>query len=137
MIRIRRARGSDWAAIDDMVEQVMAASAPHPSARDTWWIAPGAAAAAARLWDLERAAILTRCVVLPEYRGQGLQRRMIAARCAWARARGCAEVWTYTAAWNTHSANNLIRAGFALWVPEHWGGARADTDRWLYWRRAL
>lgn len=95
--------------------------------------------AGAKVFDRcgERGAVLTRSGVVPRYRGRGLQRRLIRARLRWAREEACPEAWTYTHFKNTSSANNLIRTGFTLWRPAHWGGIRTADPRWLYWRKVL
>jgi GNAT superfamily N-acetyltransferase len=68
-------------------------------------------------------AYLCRAGVRPEFRGHGLQRRLIAVRVAWAKRRGLYSVTTEVADWNVASANSLIRAGFKLWRPHHlWSG---------------
>jgi GNAT superfamily N-acetyltransferase len=79
------------------------------------------------------AGFLARCGVLPAYRGQGLQRRLIRARVAHARRIGLKTVYTYTIIRNPASSNNLIKSGFALYRPE-WRWAGVDC---LYWRLDL
>jgi GNAT superfamily N-acetyltransferase len=76
---------------------------------------------------------LRRCGVLPEYRGQGLQRRLITARVRWARRNGAREVVTDTHPTNVPSAKTLVRAGFTPYEPiTRWAG-----DFWSYWRLEL
>lgn len=76
---------------------------------------------------------LSRAGVLPKYRGQGRQRRLIHARLAAARRLGLSEVVTYVVSSNLASANSLIGAGFRLYGPaERWGGKEA-----LYFRRRV
>lgn len=76
---------------------------------------------------------LSRAGVLPKYRGQGRQRRMIHARLALARRLRLVEVVTYVMAANLASANSLIGAGFRLYSPsERWGGKDA-----LYFRHRV
>jgi RimJ/RimL family protein N-acetyltransferase len=76
---------------------------------------------------------LSRCGVLPDWRGQGRQKRMIAARVAYARRLGLREVVTYVVPNNLASANSLIACGFRFYVPAtRWGGCEA-----LYFRRVL
>lgn len=103
-----------------------------------WWIIgehdfPMAYAAIrpSRYWS--DCAYLSRAGVLPAFRGHGLQRRLIAARVAWARRRGLSYVYTDVATWNHHSANSLIRSGFRLWSPRYkWSG-----DEVLYFSKKL
>src|SRR4051812_16796896 len=110
----------------------------EPHWRGQWWLALGPAGqavgyAGATYWSPDRYVYLARCGVLPSARGQGLQRRFIRVREAWARAQGAEGCYTYTSPTNLHSANNLIRAGYELWRPARpWGMAGA-----LYWQRAL
>ena len=80
-----------------------------------------------------------RAGVRPDARGQGLQRRLIRARVAYAKREGFPEVWTYTSNYNVASSNNLIREGFTLWAPGSWGGSSTPMRpsggyAWLYWR---
>jgi GNAT superfamily N-acetyltransferase len=71
--------------------------------------------------------------VVPEFRGMGLQRRMIAVRENAARRAGCVCVVTYTSPHNLPSANNLIRSGYLLYEPHSpWGVAGA-----LYFKKEL
>jgi GNAT superfamily N-acetyltransferase len=70
--------------------------------------------------------------VLPEARGQGLQRRLIGARERHARALGMA--WLVTDTYqNPASSNSLIAAGYRLYEPAQPWGARGT----LYWRKRL
>lgn len=62
------------------------------------------------------------CGVLPAYRGQRLQRRFLRVREAAARKAGFSRCVTYTHNLNSHSANNLIAAGYRVYTPRHvWG----------------
>ena len=73
---------------------------------------------------------LSRAGVLPEYRGQGLQLKMIRARVnAVLKVNPNARIITDTAAWNIYSSNNLIKAGFrTFWPKEPWG-----LPEGIYW----
>ena len=76
---------------------------------------------------------LSRVGVLPEYRGRGLQKRMIQARVRYARTRRAELIVTYTAVWNVASSNSLIACGFKLYEPyTKWVG-----DDVNYWRKLL
>jgi GNAT superfamily N-acetyltransferase len=75
---------------------------------------------------------LARAGVLPQYRGQGLQKRMIRVRERWARANGFAWVITDTTE-NPASSNSLIAAGYKLFEPT----APWANDDSLYWRKRL
>lgn len=76
---------------------------------------------------------LSRAGVLRGWRGQGLQKRMIRARLAWARRNGWREAVTYTTHDNYASIASLIKAGMNLYTPENpWG-----TDHALHFRTDL
>jgi GNAT superfamily N-acetyltransferase len=66
---------------------------------------------------------LSRAGVLREHRGRGLQRRLIRAREAEARALGLQELITYVALWNCASLNSLVACGYRFYRPaDKWGG---------------
>jgi len=75
---------------------------------------------------------LCRAGVLPEHQGHGLQKRLIRARVAKARALGYK--WAVTDTYdNPSSANSLIAVGFKLFEPsEPWAGKGS-----LFWRLKL
>jgi GNAT superfamily N-acetyltransferase len=104
---------------------------PKHTAGSRWWIVDDAGSAVAfagvRIMPSEGCAFLARCGVLPEYRGQGLQRRLIAARLRYARRFRLPAI-TYTKPSSVESANNLITCGFRLYSP-----ARLWAGRVLYW----
>lgn len=75
--------------------------------------------------------IFVRAWVHADYRGQGLQRKMIQVRLR--AAKGCSAVITYTTADNYPSANNLIKKGFLLYMPEY---AYAGREM-LYFKKSL
>ena len=62
--------------------------------------------------------IFVRAWVHADYRGRGLQRKMIRQRIKAAR-RDCTTAITYTTADNYASANNLIKEGFLLYHPAY------------------
>jgi GNAT superfamily N-acetyltransferase len=66
-------------------------------------------------------AALTRCGVTKDYRGQGIQKRLLRARVAYARRLGLRQVVGYVKNWNLASANSLIGCGFKLYGGT-WGG---------------
>jgi GNAT superfamily N-acetyltransferase len=68
---------------------------------------------------------------LPEYRGQGLQRRLVRARLAYARRSGAPHVLTFTLPQNAASMRSLISCGFKPHRPtELYAG-----PGWVYWRK--
>jgi RimJ/RimL family protein N-acetyltransferase len=64
---------------------------------------------------------LTRCGVVKDYRGQGIQKRLIRSRVAYAKRLGLRQVVAYVKTWNLASANSLIACGFKLYGGK-WGG---------------
>lgn len=64
-------------------------------------------------------AYLCRAGVLPEYQGQGLQKRMISVRERYAREQGCQAILTYTITENYASITNLIKSGYRFYEPEN------------------
>lgn len=79
------------------------------------------------------AGYLCRAGVRPEFRGNGLQRKMIQLRERAARRLGFRWLVTDTARWNLASANSLAGAGFRLYEPSHPWGFRDS----LYWRKGV
>ena len=76
---------------------------------------------------------LSRAGVLRKHRGKGLQKRLIRAREAEARALGLKELVTYVAHWNCPSINSLAACGYKHYRPAtKWGGKEA-----VYLRKAL
>jgi GNAT superfamily N-acetyltransferase len=77
-------------------------------------------------------AYLSRAGVLPAWRGQGLQRRLIALRERLARRQGF--VWMISDTTdNVPSSNNLIKAGYKLIEPSApWANSES-----LYWSKKL
>lgn len=71
--------------------------------------------------------------VLREYRGKGLQKRLIRARLRAAKKAGFWAAYTYTAPSNPASSQNLIRCGFRPYWPKNpYAG-----EGWCYWWRKL
>lgn len=109
-------------------------TAPIPNMGEgAWWVVWDASSAGALAGfcgvtpcpEIPGAAYLCRAGVMPDYRGRGLQRRMIRVREGWAIRNGYARMVTETTD-NVISANNLIRAGYTLFnPPEPWSFKRA------------
>lgn len=102
-----------------------------------WWVGwkdeVPVAYAGARYIPEANAVFLSRAGVLPEARGQGIQRKLISLRLRWANTTGAKNAITYTHPLNHPSANNLIRSGFLLYSPQwQWAG-----PEFLYWIRKL
>lgn len=76
---------------------------------------------------------LSRAGVVAKHRGKGLQKRLIRAREAEARALGLKELVTYVAHWNCPSINSLAACGYKHYRPAtKWGGKEA-----VYLRKQL
>lgn len=76
---------------------------------------------------------LSRAGVLPEFRGKGLQKRMIRLRVAFARKHNPTRVVTDCTPDNYGSANSLMACGFRLFRPERkWSFSYS-----LYWALTL
>lgn len=108
-------------------------------ARAAWWVVwhPDGypvAYAGARGCETIPAVFLSRCAVMADWRGLGLQKRLLRVRERWARSlEGIEAIVTYTAPDNTHSMNNLIRAGF---VTDRHTGPYCGSG-FVYWRKDL
>lgn len=85
------------------------------------------------VYDNGETGFLCRSGVLPQYRGQGLQRRLIQVRERWMRKRGIDTSISYTLTSNLQSNNNLIRSGYRLYRP-NW---EFKEEHWLYWYKEL
>lgn len=102
-----------------------------------WWIAyqgktPVAFAGMVPSQQWLDTGYMTRAGVVPQHRGHGLQKRLIRARIARARALGWTDVITYT--WNNPpSANSLIACGFRAYDPSKPWASEAVS----YWRRRV
>jgi predicted acetyltransferase len=100
-----------------------------------WWIArdgkmPVGYACLRPSKQLSNWGYLSRAGVTAAYRGQGLQKRLIRVRLAYARAMGWEGVVTDTAKDNVASSNSLIASGFRLFRPR----VAWSFDSALYWR---
>jgi len=73
---------------------------------------------------------LTRVGVLPEYRGNGIQKMLIASRVDFSKSLNIREVITYTSKCNSFSISNLKLIGFEIWKEQilNFG------DDFLYWK---
>jgi GNAT superfamily N-acetyltransferase len=103
------------------------------SKRGQWWVVyndegePVAFAGARPVEVGSKMIYLCRCGVVPEYRGRGLQKKLIRVRLRYARKAGFKTAVTDTAD-NVPSANNLIACGFTMYTPEYkWA---LDSQYW-------
>lgn len=69
---------------------------------------------------------LNRVGIVPDHRGNGLQKRLIRVREAAARRIGLTELVTYCVPWNSASINSLVACGYRFYRPHtKYGGAGA------------
>lgn len=105
--------------------------------QEYWWLAyddkePIAFAGMHKSRSWHNVGYMCRVGVLPEYRGNGLQKRLIRTRLAHAKRHGWVAVITDTYD-NPPSSNSLISCGFKLYNPENpWSFKNA-----LYWIKRL
>jgi GNAT superfamily N-acetyltransferase len=74
-------------------------------------------------------ARFTRCGVMPDARGQGLQKVLIQARLVWCKRRGIKVVKTYTSTDNHASAASLVACGFRK--------RKSRDGKWFYFQKEL
>lgn len=115
---------------------------PSDKGTGLWWLARDSSGNAvgfcgvtyhSQLEHHEPCGFLCRVGVLPEARGNGLQRRFIRTAERQARRDGLQVMVTYTHNLNSHSANNFIACGYRVYAPRHYWGL-ADG---IYLRREL
>jgi GNAT superfamily N-acetyltransferase len=136
-LKLRKAQDEDW---EDILEadKICFPHDTRPWQDDFWWIledehsSMAAYAGARRSYTLSNGIYLSRAGVLPEYRGQRLQRRMVRARERWARGQGFDQAITDTYC-NPISMNTLIRCGYRTFQP-FWDWGHEGT---VYWTRKL
>lgn len=92
-----------------------------------WWRIGNAAYAGLRVEN--GIAHFTRAGVMPEYRGQGLQKVLIKARLAWCKRKGIKTVKTYTSADNAASAASLVACGFR--------SRKSNDGKWIRFTKEL
>jgi GNAT superfamily N-acetyltransferase len=120
-VSIRRSR--DLEKLRELDRELIGKDVPFPKGDNyLWWVAyvdgEIAGYAAIGLFDTEgRYGFLSRAAVLPKFRGQGLQKKLIRVREAEAKRRGYRYFITYTAKWNVKSANSLTSCGYRLYNP--------------------
>jgi GNAT superfamily N-acetyltransferase len=132
----------DPAVHAEALKHLQATALPYDTPSDTrkgfWWIAfdgelPVAFCGMYQSQSIPRAGYFCRSGVLPSYRGQRLQRRLIKARERKAVALGYLSVHTDTVPGNPASNNNLIATGFRMFNPAYeWVG-----DGACYWQKRL
>lgn len=129
-----KSRPEVQAALIWLQAQIFPSDEAADIARGHWWIVwdgdvPAAFAAMRPVSNWPETIYLERCGVLANYRGQGLQQRLLRRREAYARRLGAERLITTTYR-NPKSANNLIARGFLTYEPQtRWGAA--DTIYWI------
>jgi len=128
-------------SVQDKLSALQKICLPHDHPYDTnfgsWWIATENGvdigfAGLVRTVSWSDCGYLCRAGVVPNSRGQGLQKKLIHVRVRQAKALGWNWVVTDTTD-NLASANSLIATGFKLFQPtKPWGFKNT-----LYWRRKL
>lgn len=95
-----------------------------------WWVAysDGLPCGYAGAYEIDnKSVMLSKAGVTPYFRGNGLQQMLIRKRLQSFPKHE--RFVTYTAGWNLHSANNLIKAGFLMYSPDF----EYAGDEVIYW----
>lgn len=100
-----------------------------------WWVAEQdgerVAYAAMHVWAPDNAGFLSRAGVIPDARGQGLQKALARARLRYARRLGLEAALTYVAPHNVASLNSLVAVGGRFYTPAwRWAGVEM---LYLWW----
>jgi GNAT superfamily N-acetyltransferase len=117
--------------------EILGGDEPQDSSTGHWWVAydkalPVGFASMVSSTRWGDTGYLSRSGVLPAYRGQGIQKRLLRARERKARAIGWRWLISDTFQ-NPPSSNNLISCGFRIFTPnEPWG-----FDGAIYWKKEL
>lgn len=139
-MRVRAVRNdheADQALLRWLQLQILPHDTPADTSRGHWWVAEhnGRPVAFAGVYASSKYAgvgYLCRAGVIKEYRGKGIQKRLIRIRERKARALGWGWLITDTTN-NPPSANSLIACGFQTFTPSSpWG-----ADGTIYWRKRL
>ncbi len=88
-----------------------------------------------QLFNSDSSGFLASSGVIPEYRGLGIQRKLIRARVRKAQRLNLHRVMSYTSNYKLYSANNLIREGFTLYEPDY--SEELGGRSWLFFEKAL
>lgn len=127
--------------VEETLVELQRACLPHDALyfpeEGVWWVAlhrarPVAFACLSPSQQIPDGIYLSRCGVLPAARGNGIQRRLIRARLAWAKRQGYKWAVSDTTD-NVPSANSLIACGFRLYEP----AVPYSYARALYWKKRL
>lgn len=101
-----------------------------------WWILYAndepVGFAGVRIIEGGESGYLYRAGILPQYRGKGLQKRLIRVREKWCRKQNLKSCVTYVLPNNTASLNNLLRVGYVSYKPTYVYGPK---PRWCVYLR--
>jgi GNAT superfamily N-acetyltransferase len=141
--RLREVDPTDDEVLDELQALHVATfgnTAPQPEyEKGFWWLAHQqgvedpigfAGLSPSKVW--KETGYLERCGIMPGHRGQRLQQRFLRVREAKARKLGWVLLRSDTTD-NVVSANNLIKAGYRLFVPRFPWGFKGT----LYWRKEI
>lgn len=140
-VRLLRVNAEDpavWAMLVNLDSACFLQSAPPLTDNEgQWWVAKVGDDTAGYCAIRESAsskegAYLSRCGVLPRFRGKGLQKKMLRIRIAHARRTGFKYIVTDTCD-NPASGNSLIACGFRMITPSY----KWSFDNACYWRKAI
>ena len=81
----------------------------------------------------DKEGFLSRCGVMPKFRGLGIQKKLIETRIKYASLIELQSLVTYTSEDNTYSQNNLKVCGFNIVVPEQLFG----LENGIYFHRSI
>ena len=139
-MKLRRARSEDdHEALQFLQALILPHDKPLKTGLGAWWLVedvggePVAFAGIKPSLQWLDTMYLCRAGVIPELRGHGLQKSLIAVRERYARRMGMAWLISDTTD-NPASANSLASRGFRMFEPSRpWGGSK----RTLYWRKRI
>lgn len=124
--------------LTDLQTTILPYDTPEPTAKGWWWVArttdgfPVAFCGMTRSSKWRDTIYLCRAGVLREFRGAGLQARLIRVREHKAKELGMN--WLVTDTYdNPASSNSLINCGFKLYEPSSPWGAKGT----LYWKKKI
>jgi len=127
-------RSNDIALIKSLDKICLPGCVWYPG--EYWWVVldgdtPVGYAGLAHSRQWQSTGYLCRAGIIPEYRGRGLQKRLIYVRIKLARKLGFVALVTDTRR-NPSSANSLIACGFKLYEPQApW--SFVDANYWRLW----
>ena len=135
-ITIRKTKNSK--AIRALEARCFPEDEPYDIAGAIWWLVkvgdfPIGYAGLKPLPYEKDVGFLCRAGILSNYRGQGLQRKLIKLRIKEAQKLGLKQLVTYTTTDNYASITNLLNQGFRFYSPENpWAGKEAKTVMYFY-----